>query len=536
MLALSSRLALVSAALLAPHVPHACRLRVPPPLLSAGRRAVRRQRYTGRDAAPSPAEPLVAAAKAAAAAAVRPPAPDGPRPTDAAGFVALATTHQQLGQPRKTYSLYEEAVEAGVDSEPVFVAVTRALLKLQRVDLALELHQAHGERSPPDASSAVALMRALCRSKRLDDASELLASLERLAPLPAVLQPTPPPGGAAPVASHEGADHRVEGETARYPLWRAVHSSMRPALALARLRGDEPAAALPLLDEMADVAGAAAPSTATLVELTRACGKAKCMGGVYACLEAMRRAGVEFEENHEALQVLCDALVHDVSFVKGGVSMDTLPAEWLPEAAFVGRSNVGKSSLVNMLLGRKAITYTSKTPGKTQQYNYFVVNPQRDGGPGHFHLVDMPGLGFARVPAAQRAAWRGFLRRYLVERPQLRLLLHLVDGQVGPVATDEALMKMVAEAQAEVAEVAEAQPAAGGAGEWSYTIVLTKMDKRGGKGAAESERKVRRALEKAGCRADIRVVCTSAKSRLGRDDMWRVMRPVVLPGEADEEE
>ena len=95
-------------------------------------------------------------------------------------------------------------------------------------------------------------------------------------------------------------------------------------------------------------------------------------------------------------------------------------------------------------------------------------------------------------------------------------------------------MKMVAEAQAEVAEAA--QPAADGAGEWSYTIVLTKMDKRGGKGAAESERKVRRALEQAGCRADVRVVYTSSKSRLGRDDMWRVMRPVVLPASADEEE
>ena len=525
MLAFSSRLsslALVSAALLAPHVPHvphACRLRVPPPLLSAGRRALRRQRYTGR--APSPAEQLASAVPAATA---RPPAPDGPRPSDAAGFVALAATHQQLGQPRKTYSLYAEAVEAGIDPRPVFTAVTRALLKLQRIDLALELNQAHSERSPPDASSAVALMRALCRSKRLDDAAELLASLEQLAPPPAVLL-----DGAAPAVTHDGAD-RVESD-GRYPLWRAVHSTMRPALALARLRGDDPATALPLLDRMADVAGAAAPPAATLVELTRACGKAKCMGGVYACLEAMGRAGVEFEENHEALQVLCDALVHDVSFVKGGVSMDTLPAEWLPEAAFVGRSNVGKSSLVNMLLGRKAIAYTSKTPGKTQQYNYFVVNPQREGGPGHFHLVDMPGLGFARVPAAQRAAWATFLRRYLVERPQLRLLLHLVDGQVGPVATDEALMKMVAEAQAELARAAPAD----GAGEWTYTIVLTKMDKRGGKGAAASERKVRRALEQAGCKADVRVVYTSSKSRLGRDDMWRVMRRVVLPASADEE-
>ena len=78
---------------------------------------------------------------------------------------------------------------------------------------------------------------------------------------------------------------------------------------------------------------------------------------------------------------------------------------------------MGKSSLVNMLLGRRGVAYTSKTPGKTQQYNFFAVNPQRDDDePGHFHLVDMPGLGFARVPAKQRAAWRDFLARYMAER------------------------------------------------------------------------------------------------------------------------
>ena len=94
------------------------------------------------------------------------------------------------------------------------------------------------------------------------------------------------------------------------------------------------------------------------------------------------------------MQALANAMVHDVSFVTGGVSMATLPQLGLPEAAFVGRSNVGKSSLVNMLLGRRGVAYTSKTPGKTQQYNYFEVNRGRPEGA--FHLVDFPGLGYAR--------------------------------------------------------------------------------------------------------------------------------------------
>ena len=91
----------------------------------------------------------------------------------------------------------------------------------------------------------------------------------------------------------------------------------------------------------------------------------------------------------------------------------------------------------------------------------------------------MPGLGFARVPAKQRAAWRDFLARYMAERPQLRLLVHLVDGQVGPVATDEALMEMVAAAQ----RAGRSAPG-GAAGEpdqelgWTYAIVLTKADMR----------------------------------------------------------
>ena len=123
--------ALLSAALLAPY--HG-RMRMPPPLLSAGRRAARRQRSSGRD---DPAQ---------AAMMPSPPAQDpvsGPRPTDVAGFVALAARHQKLGQPRRAL-LYAEAEEAGVSAAPVFAAVTRTLLKLQRVDLALELQRVHG--------------------------------------------------------------------------------------------------------------------------------------------------------------------------------------------------------------------------------------------------------------------------------------------------------------------------------------------------------------------------------------------------------
>ena len=140
----------------------------------------------------------------------------------------------------------------------------------------------------------------------------------------------------------------------------------------------------------------------------------------------------------------------------------------------------------------------------------------------------MPGLGFARVPAKQRAAWRSFLATYMEERAQLRVLVHLVDGQVGPLQTDEELMEMVAAAQ-------RGRERPGGEG-WAYAVVLTKVDKRRKRGATErAERAVRDALERAGCPAQTRVLRTSAKSRLGRDEVWRLLRCVVLPGEGIEE-
>lgn len=457
-----------------------------------------------------------------------PPAQDpvsGPRPTDVAGFVALAARHQKLGQPRRAYLLYAEAEEAGVSAAPVFAAVTRTLLKLQRVDLALELQRVHGEKQLPDARSATALLGALCRKREWEEAATLVKRWD---------------GGG------RGGEECVKEGTGEERLLRqAVCSSMVPTLALAHLRHGDVAGALPWLQRLPSDAATAAPPLETLTELVRACGKARCLPGVYLLLDCLALAAPERSApaegdakrgseplalaESELMQALANAFVHEVRFVTGGVSMDTLPQSDLLEAAFVGRSNVGKSSLVNMLLGRRGVAYTSKTPGKTQQYNFFAVNPQREQDePGHFHLVDMPGLGFARVPAKQRAAWRDFLAMYMAARPQLRLLVHLVDGQVGPVATDEALMEMVAAAQ----RAGRSAPG-GGAGEplgWTYAIVLTKADKRRGRGATDRvERQVRAALERAGCLAHSRVVRTSAKSRLGRDEMWRLLKRVVLP-------
>ncbi len=109
----------------------------------------------------------------------------------------------------------------------------------------------------------------------------------------------------------------------------------------------------------------------------------------------------------------------------------------LPEFAFAGRSNVGKSSLMNMLLGRRNLVKTSKTPGKTTTINFFLVN-------NAFRFVDLPGYGYAKRSKAQQMAWRRTIETYLTRRASLRLVFLLIDGRHGPQASDEQMAEFLA--------------------------------------------------------------------------------------------
>lgn len=140
----------------------------------------------------------------------------------------------------------------------------------------------------------------------------------------------------------------------------------------------------------------------------------------------------------------------------GAVSLDTLPAPDRCEIAFAGRSNVGKSSLINALTGRKALARTSNTPGRTQQLNFFLLGEERNTP---FYMVDLPGYGFAKVSKVEVAAWTELLKDYLQGRPNLRRVFLLIDGRHGLKENDKDIMKML-----DVAAV-------------SYQLVLTKLDK-----------------------------------------------------------
>ena len=142
------------------------------------------------------------------------------------------------------------------------------------------------------------------------------------------------------------------------------------------------------------------------------------------------------------------------TFVKGVVSIDGLPKDGRPEIAFAGRSNVGKSSLINALTGRTSLARVSVTPGRTRELNYFTL-----GKEAALYLVDMPGYGYAKAPKSQVRGWTRLIGEYLKGRRELKRVYVLIDARHGIKPNDEETMKLLDEAAV------------------SYQVVLTKADK-----------------------------------------------------------
>lgn len=145
-----------------------------------------------------------------------------------------------------------------------------------------------------------------------------------------------------------------------------------------------------------------------------------------------------------------------VTFLMGAVSLETLPAADRPEIAFAGRSNVGKSSLVNALTGRKTLARTSNTPGRTQELNFFEMGGAMEAPA---YLVDLPGYGYAKIERKKVHAWTRLVKDYLRGRPNLRRIMLLIDSRHGLKENDREIMSMLDEAAV------------------NYQLVLTKLDK-----------------------------------------------------------
>ena len=141
----------------------------------------------------------------------------------------------------------------------------------------------------------------------------------------------------------------------------------------------------------------------------------------------------------------------DTAFAFGAANAGALPPPHLPEFALIGRSNVGKSSLLNALTGQARLAHISATPGRTRQLNFYLVNRR-------CYLVDVPGYGFAKAPKAQIAAWQNLLRLYLRKRTVLKRIFVLIDARHGVTKTDHVMLS-------EIDRMAQV-----------YQIVLTKCD------------------------------------------------------------
>ncbi len=170
-----------------------------------------------------------------------------------------------------------------------------------------------------------------------------------------------------------------------------------------------------------------------------------------------------------------------------------------PEIAFAGRSNVGKSSLINGLLNRKNLARTSSTPGKTITINFYLVNKE-------FFFVDLPGYGYAKAARTERAKWGKMIEKYLNNRPNLKSVFLLVDSRIPPTADDQHMFNWIVEAGFEP------------------VVIATKTDKLSKNQTIRSLGIIRKTL---GASQDVKILPFSALKRTGREEILELIGSII---------
>ncbi len=195
--------------------------------------------------------------------------------------------------------------------------------------------------------------------------------------------------------------------------------------------------------------------------------------------------------------------VTGAKFVKSAFEESQWPQDRRPEVAFLGRSNVGKSSMINSLLRVKGLARTSNTPGRTQALNFFLINER-------FYFVDLPGYGFARVPRDVREAWGRLVTDYLAKRDSLVLSIHIVDSRHEPTTLDLQLREWL---------LANGKP---------FLTVATKSDKLSQNESHRNLARARKTLDAVGGRgAGGELVAYSSATGHGRERVWRAIEEAV---------
>lgn len=177
-------------------------------------------------------------------------------------------------------------------------------------------------------------------------------------------------------------------------------------------------------------------------------------------------------------------------FVTGATRLSECPPPEYPEICFAGRSNVGKSSLINTLMNHGSLARTSNTPGKTQQMNYYKIDDRA-------YFVDLPGFGYAKVSKKERERWGRNIRDYLLERNTLRLILHLVDIRHKPTHLDEDFFYWM------------------GSNRMPFAVILSKADKLSRNKQNQSKFRLQRILDE--MNIEVPIVVASSKKRMGID-------------------
>jgi GTP-binding protein len=191
--------------------------------------------------------------------------------------------------------------------------------------------------------------------------------------------------------------------------------------------------------------------------------------------------------------------ITSAEFIKSAFAEEHWPQDGRPEISFLGRSNVGKSSLINSLLGVRGLARTSRTPGRTQALNYFLINQR-------FYFVDLPGYGFARVPKAIRSSWGEMASTFLAKRRELVLSIQIVDSRHEPTTLDLQLDEWLA------------------ANARRRLIVATKADKLSNNELRKNMERARRTLK------TDQVTAYSAVTGRGRDEVWRIIEDALASG------
>lgn len=194
-------------------------------------------------------------------------------------------------------------------------------------------------------------------------------------------------------------------------------------------------------------------------------------------------------------------ILKTAEFVKSSQYLEQCPQPDMPEFAFIGRSNVGKSSLINMLVDKKDLAKTSSQPGKTQLINHFLINEE-------WYLVDLPGYGYAKTSMETRKKWRKMIENYLLKRVNLLTVFVLVDSRLEPQKIDLEFINFLGENQVPI------------------TLIFTKTDKQSAKKTEESLERFKESLSEYWEELP-KIILTSSEKRVGRDEVLETIENII---------